>query len=287
MEQERNSSTTYFKMWLRSVCFTALYVAFLVPFSARADDNAAAAMAKALQDPLANLKGIMSDNTIAYDGGPDDDTSYSFQIQPVYSIPTEGSMNYIARAVIPIVGIEPGVVAPRLGPEPRPDTGSTWGFSDTILQLFIAPKTDSSFKWGIGPQLSLDTSSTDRLKGSGLGAGISGVLVAGSGSWSYSAILAQHWGENDFEVATIQPMIFYNVESIPGMAIGYNNSITYNWDGESGDKWNVPIGLMVGRTLALSNGDGLDLNIGAYKLVEKPENAPEYQIKFGISYLFN
>lgn len=55
------------------------------------DDDAALAMAKKAQDPLGNVKAIMTDNTIAFNGGPNDDTTYSFQFQPVYVIPTAGT----------------------------------------------------------------------------------------------------------------------------------------------------------------------------------------------------
>jgi len=48
-----------------------------------------------------------------------------------------------------------------------------------------------------------------------------------------------------------------------------------------------PLGLTLGRTFLAGNGNGLDLNIGAYDMVEKPENAPEWQLKFGISYFYN
>jgi len=43
----------------------------------------------------------------------------------------------------------------------------------------------------------------------------------------------------------------------------------------------------LGRTFLLRNGDGLDLSIGGYALVERPQNAPKWQLKFGVSYFFN
>ncbi len=86
---------------------------------------------------------------------------------------------------------------------------------------------------------------------------------------------------------TVQPFLWYNFESIPGLTLGYSNTSTYNWNAESDNKWNIPLGLTLGRTLALSSGNGLDINIGAYKVVERPDNAPKWQLKFGISVLFN
>ena len=253
-------------------------------------EDAAAAMARALQDALANIKMLATDNTIGLNGGRlEDETNFNFQLQPVYSIPTseDSRVNYIARAVIPIIGIEPTVVWPPIGPEPTPPVDSTWGLSDTTLQLFISPKSDSAWKWGIGPQVSLATNTSDRTKGPGWGAGIAGVIVGGAGNWGFSAIALYHKGEDDFENVGIQPMIFYNFPNHPGLVLGYNNMITYNVNGDSGQKWNIPLGLTLSKTWALDSGNGFDAGIGYYKVVEHPDNAPDSQIKIALSWIFN
>ena len=275
-------------MYNRSICTLALSLMFMA-VSTQADDSALAEMARKAQDPLGDVKAIMTDNTIAFDGGEDgDDTSYGFQIQPVYAIENDTSFNMIARAVIPIVGVDPGVVLPPLGPEPRPDEGDQWGLSDSIVQYFFSPKGDGSLKWGVGPQVSLKTRSSDQQAGPGWGAGLAGVIFTGVGNWSLGAIAMQHWGEEDnFSRATVQGIVTYNFESMPGAYIGYNNAATYNWKADSGDKLTLPLGLTVGRTILLGNGDGLDFSIGAYDLVERPENASEWQLKLGLSYFFN
>lgn len=251
------------------------------------DEDALAAMAKKAQDPLANVKALMTDNTIGFNGGPDETTSYGFQFQPVYSIDNESNWNIITRGVIPVAGIEPGVVVPPIGPEPRPPVDSTWGISDTIAQVFFSPKSDAAWKWGIGPQVSLKTATSDRVAGAGWGAGLAGVVFGGVGNFAIGTLLMYHWGEDNYEMGTIQPIVLYNFPNLPGVYLGYNNSWTYNAKATSGNKWMVPIGLTFGRTLLLGNGDGLDLSVGAYDVSEQPEGASNWQLKFGISYLFN
>ena len=250
-------------------------------------DDAIREMARKAQDPLGDLRAIMTDNTIGFNGGPDEnDTSFGFQLQPVYSIPTE-KMNMILRAVIPIVGVEQDVVIPPLGSDGRPISGDKWGISDPTIQYFFSPKSDGTWKWGVGPQVSLKMRSSDRQAGAGWGAGVSGVVFGGVGNWALGAIAMQHWGnESNFSLATLQPIVLYNIDAIPGAYIGYNNSITYNWNADSGDKLSVPLGLTAGRTILVGN-NGLDLSIGVYKVVERPEGAPDWQFKFGISYFFN
>jgi hypothetical protein len=41
------------------------------------------------------------------------------------------------------------------------------------------------------------------------------------------------------------------------------------------------------QLLQIGSGTGLDLSLGAYSLRERPTDAPEWQLKFGVSYLFN
>ena len=243
--------------------------------------------ARKASDPLGNVKALMTDNTISFKAGEDeDDTTFSFQLQPVYAIPNKSKVNMIARAVLPIIGIEAGAVAPPIGWEPRPEDGSKWGLSDTILQYFFSPKAEGSFKWGIGPQVSLKTHTSERTAGPGWGGGLAGVVFGGSGQWSYGGIVMQHWGENDFSVLTVQPIAMYMLKSLPGGYIGYNNSLTYNWNADS-DPWMVPLGLTFGKAVVLESGDFMDLSVGAYPLVVRPDGAPSWQLKLGISYFFD
>ena len=264
-----------------------LILLLLLPFTSIAQEGPSAEeLARKAQDPLGDVRAIMTDNTIAF-GTADDETSYGFQIQPVYSIPTDRGYNFIARAVIPIVGAPAGAGLPRLGPDQTPEEGTKWGISDSILQLFWTPKSDSDIKFGIGPQVSIPTHTSDRVAGPEWGAGLAGVFFGFAGEFSYGAILGHHWGENDYSVTTMQPIVFYNIAALPGSYAGYNNSITYNWNANSGDRWQVPLGLTVGKTMAIGKeGHALDLSLGAYGLAERPKGGADWQLKFGISLFF-
>jgi hypothetical protein len=98
-------------------------------------DDAAAAMAAMLQDPLANISAITSDSTASFKAGPDhDDEAYVVSVEPVYSFnfPDQG-FSIVARAQIPYLGIEPGTDLPRLADDGFPidedkgDKGREWG----------------------------------------------------------------------------------------------------------------------------------------------------------------
>ena len=129
--------------------------------------DSAAEMARKLQNPLANIRALMTDNAIGFDSGTTEDTSFVFQLQPVYAIdmPDKG-FTFIPRAVIPILGLEPGTDIPPVG-QPTPGTGSTWGLGDSVVQTFFAPHTESKWKWGAGPQVSIPTATDSALEGPG------------------------------------------------------------------------------------------------------------------------
>ncbi len=243
-------------------------------------------IAKAMQDPLASIAALMMDNTVNFNSGqPEETTGYNFQLQPVYAIPFE-SFNFIPRAIIPIIGAPGGADFPNLGPPRPPGDSVTWGLGDIMTQLFFSPKSESAWKWGVGPQFSFQTRTDSAVAGPGWGAGAGGVLVGGVGVVSIALLVSQHWGfDVDFSVASMQPMIFWNLPSPVGFTINYNNTIALDWKGTAGNKWTVPLGLGVSQAFQLGGGNGLDLGLGFYGLVVRPEGGPNWQLKFSISWL--
>ena len=248
--------------------------------------DAAAEMARKLQDPLANIKALMTDNDINFNSG-NDETSYGFQLQPVYAVPFEKQgFNLVNRAVIPILGMAPEAQKPAVG-EPLPAGGSrTWGVSDSLLQFFFSPRTDDPWKWGVGPMIALKTRTDDKLAGPGWGGGPVAVLVGDIGEHISTAFIGGHvWGdENGFSTSMLQPMIFYNLPD--AWNIHYNNMITYNWNAsDSSNAWTVPIGLGVGKMIALDNGHGFEFFAGPYYNAAKPTGAADWTIKWGVNWL--
>ena len=80
----------------------ALAASISLTTGAKAED-AAAALARKAQNPLADITAIMTDNIIMFGFGPGNDVGYSFQIQPVKSFDTGEGFAIIPRAIIPII----------------------------------------------------------------------------------------------------------------------------------------------------------------------------------------
>lgn len=253
-----------------------------IPGFVAADDcDDACQAARKAQDPLADVKAIMTDNTIAF-GASDDETAYTFQIQPVYTVNLDNGDNLILRGILPISGVPDNAYLPWFGLTP-PGTNTIWGLGDTMVQAFYVPQTDGGIKFGFGPQFSLPTHTDPALAGPEFGAGAAAVAFGFAGNLSYGGIVGHHWGQKGFSLTTLQPIAMYNVELFGGSYFGYNNSITYDWDAKA---WQVPLGLTFGKTFVFEDGHALDMSVGAYSLAIRPDGAPDFQIKFGISVFF-
>lgn len=250
--------------------------------SSLADD--AAELARKAQDPLADITALMTDNTIGFNQGSSKDTGYGFQLQPVKSFDTNQGFRVIARGIVPIIGAPAQSDSPFFGEIGGPKgSGTTWGLGDIMGQFFFSPKTENAIKYGFGPQISLPSRTDSKLAGPGLGAGIAAVFFGGAGPLAYGAVAGQHWGEDGFSVMSIQPIVLYNFERLPGAYLGYNNTIAADWKQKGKNRWTVPMGLTAGRVLPIGGGTALDLSIGAYSVVARPDGAPSWQLKFGIS----
>ena len=250
--------------------------------------DAATEMARKLNNPLANIHAVMTDNSINFNTGSDNGTSYAFQFQPVYAMDfPDAGFSFIPRAVIPIMGLEPGTDLPMVG-DPVPAGKSVWGLGDIILQGFVAPHTDAKMKWGVGPQFSLATASDSDLRGADWGAGIAGVVTGNiTENLSFSGIAGNLWSyDGDFSLLTLQAIPVYMINAVPGMWVGYNAVISYDWKAPSSDAWTVPVGLTVGRTFDMGGGNGLDINVGPYYNAARPTGAADWVLRFGISWIF-
>ena len=251
------------------------------------DADAAAEMARKLQDPLASISAIMTENDILMKTGQDD-VSLAFSIQPVKAWSFEkAGLNFIFRGVIPVMGLAPEAQRPIVGEPLPPGTGDTWGMGDIVTQYFFSPKTEGGWKWGAGPMVSLKTRTDSKLAGPGWGAGPVGVLVGGTPVWSFAFIGGQLWGfDGDFSTSLFQPNVYYNFPGSPGLAVAYTGQITYDWKAGSDEALTVPLGVVISKTLSIGNGYGLELQLGPYWNAVRPTGAAAWYIRYGFNVLF-
>ncbi len=265
------------------VLLIGLFLMFLAaPAETQAQMSAAEEMARKLADPLANIRAILFENDVFFfdsENGKNRGETYSFKLTPVWAIDVEDKgYSVIPRAVIPLNGRFRSITD---------NFGRIWGLGDITLQVFVAPKTESSWKWGIGPQFSFKTSSQPQLGGIGNGIGLSGVFVGNLSSQISLAVLVGNTWSSDgkYSIATIQPFLVYHFKSVPGLYINYQQTTTINWKAE-GTKVNLPLGAGIGRSWTLSDrGHGFDFNFGIYFFPIRSDRAPLWSLKFSIGFV--
>ncbi len=215
-------------------------------------------------------------------GAPSSGSSSNFQIGSFYNIPSDQDLKRLARSAFPVA--EALVTVPNTGLDTDETLDLNTGQNE--LKLLWSPQTDGDLVWGLGPRLTpgRDFSGTtdDRF-----GGGMVGALFGTRNRFSYGAVAGHHWGENNLSLTTLQPIVFYNIDAAPGAYVGYNNTITYNWNTKSGDHWEIPLGLTLGRTLPLGNrGHALDLSFGGYGVTDRANGGSDWQLNLGVSVFF-
>jgi hypothetical protein len=183
-------------------------------------------------------------------------------MQPVMPLPMYGSgeneWRLITRPVIPVVFTQP---IPE-GPEAPGEFSFRGGLADMDLELLLAPPATfthlpKSLIFGAGVGLGFPTSTNDALGTQQFSAGPAVVLgwknktftgiVFPSYFFGYADRKDRKSGTADQSNLSLVYALTFNLPQ--AWQAGLNPTITYNDKAQSGDKWNVPIGLFAGKTI--------------------------------------
>jgi len=261
------------------------------PASPTAPEANTQELAKAAQNPIANLISLPFQNNFNFGVGPFDQTQYVLNIQPVIPVSLGSDWLVVNRIITPIVNqptidINPPSAA---GSSPSLDPGYTFGLGDINPQFYFVPKNTGEITWGIGPQFSFPTATTD-VTGSGKwSVGPVGVIVYTHRRWVIGALVNQIWsfaGDSDREAVSqflLQPFINYNLPK--GWYLTTGPQITANWMAEPGEQWTLPLGGGIGRLFKVEK-QPINASLQAYGNVVKPENGPDWLLRFQVQFLF-
>jgi len=243
------------------------------------DEKAKAAeLAKKLSNPIASLISLPLQNNFDFGGGPSDDGfQYKLTVQPVIPFSLNEDWNVISRTIVPYVYQE-NVIG----------TSSQSGLADTSQSLFFSPvkPTASGWIWGAGPVLQLPTATDDFLGEEKWGAGPTAVILKQQGPWSYGVLANHIWsfagesGRDDVNRTFLQPFVSYTTKTFT--TFGANTESTYDW---ARSQWTLPINASVQQLLKVGK-QPIALQIGARYYAEGPSGAPEWGLRFSITFLF-
>jgi hypothetical protein len=262
-----------------AICFIAcfLFVSLMPPIALAQNTEE---LARAAQNPMANMISFPIQNNTNFGFGPLEKTQNVTNIQPVIPFNLTEDWLLISRTIAPVI----------YQPEFAHGQGSEFGLGDINQALFIGPSNPGSIIWGVGPIFLLPTATDNRLGTDKWGVGPAGVALTMRGPWVFGVLAQNIWSfagdsdRDDVNQFLLNPFVNYNLGD--GLAIGSVPIITANWKADSGEKWTVPIGLQVSKIMPIGK---LPINwiLGAYYNIEKPDNlGPDWTLRFQVNFMF-
>jgi hypothetical protein len=259
---------------------TAVRVA---PGAADSGDDDATALAKKLQNPVGDLYSFPFQSNTNFNYGPNKGTQEILNIQPVIPIHLNDEWNIITRTILPLVwqpSLEPAHTVP-------------FGTGPTTFTAFLSPKNPvNGFVWGIGPVVQLPTITDASLGSNVWGGGPSGVIVYLHGPIVAGVLVNNVWsfggtsglGGTRYNAFLTQPFFNYNFGG--GWYVGTAPIATANWLAAGDKAWTVPVGAQAGRVIKLGGKLPVNLQIGAYYNVLRPEYGPTSQFRAQATLIF-
>jgi hypothetical protein len=205
-------------------------------------------LGKQLSNPIADLVSIPLQLNWEEGVGPDNDLRFIMNFQPVVPFHITPNWNLIGRMIVPYV------TQPAL----TPGGPTASGTGDIVASAFFSPvHAKNGLTWGVGPVFNLPTT-TNPLLGSGQwGIGPTFVILKQQGPWTYGGLVNQIWGiadtgnvpRTDLNQMFIQPFCAFTTPHAVTYTI--QSETTANWEASGGDRWNIPINVLVSKVTKL------------------------------------
>jgi hypothetical protein len=258
--------------------------------SSRPGQENLAEIGRKLTNPVSDVWALFTEFDLFFSDGDvnlgDDKVGGRMIFQPIMPFPLYGSgdkaWKLITRPNIPIVFSQPI-------PEGFNDFDHVGGLGDIQLLTHFAPPT-GNWLIGAGPCWLFPTSTNDDLGRQQWGIGPSGVIGYKAKHWM-SAIVPQYYfgigsrrdrGDDVPDASYMNVLYFFLYELPNAWQIGTNPTLTYDHRATSGNKWNVPVGLTVAKTIRIGRVP-VKFEFGAeYSVVSQDNFGQRFQLKLNI-----
>jgi hypothetical protein len=289
------------RMMLSGLCVTAMLLAF-APLNATAEEKAAAdgtgqlslgQVGHKLANPLGNLWNLSMNFEAPkfYDGdlnAGDPEIGADMIFQPVLPIPLWGEGNatwrMITRPIIPLIFSTPV-------PQGFDDFDHRSGIGDIQLPLLLSFPESVVGKMilGVGPLGSFPSATNDDLGSDQWGLGGAFVVGYKAKDWTTMVFPNYFWkvgeaGQGDKPDLSSGSLLYAFIYDLgDAWQVGTNPTITYNHAASDGNKWNVPIGLMVGKTIKMGKMPVNIKLIAEYSVVSEDDFGKRATIRLQIT----
>ena len=243
---------------------------------------------KAAQNPVASMISIPFQNNTFFGVGPDNDTVNVLNIQPVIPFQLNQEWNLISRTIVPLLYV-PDLVSGLPELPAGISGGDTFGLGDINFSFYFSPAKPGKAIWGVGPSLTIPTATDEILGTRKWSAGPAGVILLMPKPFVVGALVRQLFSfagnddRADVSQLLIQPFVNYNLPK--GWYLVSSPAITNNWEGASGERWNVPIGGGGGRLFKLGKFP-INAQTQAFYHIERPRFGPDWALRFQVQFLF-
>jgi outer membrane putative beta-barrel porin/alpha-amylase len=270
---------------------SACLFAIATPALATAEDSAAE-IGKKLANPLGNVWALFTEIDYNWSEGDLSNgkwrTGQAIIVQPVMPFPLTENSTLITRPTLPLITSldQPdGIKNPETG---EASFSSKDGLGDMQLPMLYTKNPTPGDRWqfGYGPTFQFPTHSGD-LGTDTWEAGPAGVVIYKTEAVT-TGLLAQYWWSyaedgNDVEDTSHGSLLYFGFWNLPNAwQVGFNPTITYNDKAASDNKWNVPVGLTVAKTVKFGNLP-IKFQFGVQKSVVREEAlGNDFQIKLNI-----
>src|SRR5271157_1146807 len=249
------------------------------PAAAQSEAANTAALAKAAQNPVADLISVPLQNNTNFGIGPYERDQDVLNLQPVIPLHLTKKWNLITRTILPIVW-QPNASQPSQG---------WYGLGDLNPSLFFSPAKPGKLIWGFGPALVFPTATADQLGQGKVSAGPGVVVLSTPGHWVIGALANNVWSfagtgsrppVNQF---LLQYFINYNMKK--GWYFTTSPVITADWRASSGNALTLPFGGGFGRIMKIGF-QPVNLQLQFFGNVVHPAGASPWGMRLQLAFLY-
>ena len=180
-------------------------------------------MAKQLANPLANMISMPIQWSYGGQMGANQQGSnQTVLLQPGAPINLGGGDLFIVRPILAAAAMN------------SLNGFSGYGVSSITIESFFAPKTGSSWIWGVGPYVSAPLNNTGNFGSLQTGVGVTGVVLNRDGPWTYGLLGYRSWSAGGNAAYGTQnnlygqPFVAYTTKS--AWTYSANMQALYNYD---------------------------------------------------------
>jgi hypothetical protein len=239
-----------------------------------------------LSNPVSDVWALFTEFDLFFSGGNvnqgSEEVGGRMLFQPIMPLTLWGegkdAWKLISRPTLPILFSQPV-------PTGFDQFTHLGGLGDLQLPTLIAPPTGKLI-FGLGPDWLFPTATRSEFGRQQWGVGPSGVLGYVTKEFTV-VVLPQYYfgigGWGDKPSANYMSLLYAFIYHLPdGWDIGTNPTVSYDHTASSGNQWNVPVGLFVGKMVKIGKMP-VKFQLGIeYSVVKENDFGQRAQIKFNI-----